>query len=37
MEPECTLLCSQELSTDPYAESDKSSAQPHIVFVWDTF
>ena len=30
-----TLLCSQELSTGPYAEPTESSSHPHNVFLWN--
>jgi hypothetical protein len=32
MEPEVSLLCSQELSTGPYPQPDQSSPYYHILF-----
>jgi hypothetical protein len=31
MEPEGTILCSQEATTGPYFEPDESSSQPHFL------
>jgi hypothetical protein len=37
MEPECSLPCSQEPSTGPYAEPDQSSPYHSIVSLYDPF
>jgi hypothetical protein len=37
MEPESSLLCSQEPSTGPYPEPDQSSEYQPIPFTQDTF
>jgi hypothetical protein len=35
MEPEGSLLCSQDPATDPYPEPDESSAYHFILFLYD--
>jgi hypothetical protein len=37
METESSLLCSQQLTTEPYLEPDESSPHPHTLFLLGSF